>query len=91
MPGNNDGSDSANAFDWDFSQFPGGTRVFGNTATNQRDFWAVELQAGQEYDIQTRLPRDYDTFLYLYDIDGLTLLRTNDDGGEDGDCGNGGE
>ena len=55
MPGTGDGSSWQNAFDWDHTQYPGGTRVFGQTARysgvgiNRYDYWAMTLEAGKTY------------------------------------------
>jgi len=71
MPGLENGSSQANAFTWDHTQYPGGTRVFGATSYNQsEDWWAVYLQAGKTYVFQTRSPTNFYAYLYLYDSNG---------------------
>ncbi|MCL2645581.1 MAG: hypothetical protein FWD61_01085 [Phycisphaerales bacterium] len=85
MPGSENGSSQANAFTWDATQYPGGTRVFGATTYDQsQDWWAVYLLAGQTYTFQTRLPTNYSHYLYLYDSNG-SYLSGNSYGGDDGD------
>ncbi|MCL2639655.1 MAG: hypothetical protein FWD53_02305 [Phycisphaerales bacterium] len=84
MPGQENGSNQSNAFSWDVTQFPGGTRVFGATTYNQtEDWWALYLKAGQTYTFQTRLPTNYYHYLYLYDSNGSYLSGTSY-GGDDG-------
>lgn len=75
MPGLENGSSIANAFTWDHTQYPGGTRVFGRLTTsggggNYQDYWALYLLAGKTYVIQTRLPTAFTPYLYLYDSNG---------------------
>jgi len=89
MPGTGDGSSFYNAFEWDHTLYPGGTRVFGQTAQysggglNQYDWWAVTLEAGKTYAIQTRLPTAFNTYLYLYN-DQYSYLLYDNDSGDDG-------
>ncbi|MCL2646101.1 MAG: PPC domain-containing protein [Phycisphaerales bacterium] len=84
MAGLENGSSQANAFSWDVTQYPGGTRVFGATTYNQsEEWWAVYLKAGQTYTFQTRLPTNYYHYLYLYDSNG-SYLSGNSYGGDDG-------
>ena len=72
MPGEETGRDFDNAFSWDFTKYPGGTRVTGETARyngtgiNRYDYWAVTLEKGKTYAIQTRIPSAFNTYLYLY-------------------------
>jgi len=84
VPGNETGANQSNAFSWDVTQYPGGTRVFGATTYNQtEDWWAVYLKAGQTYTFQTRLPTNYYHYLYLYDPNGSYISGTSY-GGDDG-------
>lgn len=88
MPGLNNGSSQQNAFEWDHTQYPGGTRVFGATDSaygtgNTQDWWAVYLLAGTIYVFQTRLPTAWQTQLYLYDSNGY-FLAFSSSGGDDG-------
>jgi len=89
MPGTGDGSSWQNAFDWDHTQYPGGTRVFGQTARysggglNQYDWWALTLQYGKTYAIQTRLPTAFNTYIILYD-DRQYWLASDYNSGDDG-------
>jgi hypothetical protein len=88
MPGLENGSSFENAFTWDHTQYPGGTRVFGATTNyggggNTQDWWALYLLAGKTYVFQTRDPTAWDTYLYLYSPQGYYL--TGDyDSGDDG-------
>jgi hypothetical protein len=62
MPGLENGSSLANAFSWDPTAYPGGTRVFAATTYNQsQDWWALYLLAGKTYVFQTRLPTTWST------------------------------
>jgi hypothetical protein len=74
MPGLENGSDQRNAFTWDHTQYPGGTRVTGAlapyTGGNYQDYWALYLKAGRTYVFQTRLPTVFGPYLYLYDSNG---------------------
>jgi hypothetical protein len=88
MPGLENGSSIQDAFTWDHTQCPGGTRVFGRTTEyggggNVQDYWAVYLLAGRTYTFQTRLPTAWDTTLYLYDANGY-YLAYDADSGDDG-------
>jgi len=84
MPGLENGSSIANAFTWDHTQYPGGTRVFGALAPysggNYQDYWALYLLAGKTYVFQTRLPTVFDPYIYLYDSNGNYLLYDNNSG-----------
>lgn len=81
MPGLQDGSDAANAFEWDFTASPNGEVVYGDNTVNGEDWWRVKLLYGEFYDFATILPQNFDTFLYLYDKDEI-LLDSDDDGGD---------
>lgn len=84
MPGLENGSSLANAFTWDPTAYPGGTRVFGATTYNQsQDWWALYLLAGKTYVFQTRLPTIWSHYLYLYDSNG-SHLASSSSGGDDG-------
>jgi hypothetical protein len=84
MPGLENGSSLANAFTWDPTQYPGGTRVFGATSYNQsQDWWALYLLAGKTYVFQSRLPTTWSHYLYLYDSNG-SYLAGSSSGGDDG-------
>jgi len=87
MPGLENGSSQQDAFTWDHTQYPGGIRVYGALAPysggNYQDWWALCLQAGKTYVIQTRLPTAFTPFLYLYDSNGNYLTYdyySGDDG-----------
>ena len=68
MPGLENGSSLANAFTWDPTQYPGGTRVFGATSYNQsQDWWALYLLAGAR--------RDGNFFYQLLQIVGRPFTR----------------
>lgn len=83
MPGLENGSSLANAFTWDPTQYPGGTRVFGATSYNQsQDWWALYLLAGKTYVFQSRLPTTWSHYLYLYDSNG-SYLSGSSGGGDD--------
>lgn len=88
MPGLENGSSFENAFTWDHTQYPGGTRVFGATTNygaggNVQDWWALYLLANKTYVFQTRDPTAWDTYLYLYSPQGYYV--TGDyDSGDDG-------
>ncbi len=83
------GRDFDNAFSWDFTAYPGGTRVTGETARydvtgiNRYDYWAVTLEKGKTYAIQTRLPTAFNTYLYLYN-EQRSYVRADNDSGDDG-------
>lgn len=89
MPGEETGRDFDNAFSWDFTKYPGGTRVTGETARyngtgiNRYDYWAVTLEKGKTYAIQTRIPSAFNTYLYLYN-DQRSYIRADNDSGDDG-------
>lgn len=88
MPGLEDGSSFENAFTWDHTMYPGGTRVFGATTNyggggNVQDWWALYLLANVPYVFQTRLPTAWDTILYLYSPEGY-YVAAGFDGGDDG-------
>jgi hypothetical protein len=84
MPGLENGSSLANAFTWDPTAYPGGTRVFGATSYNQsQDWWALYLLAGKTYVFQSRLPTTWSHYLYLYDSNG-SYLAGSSSGGDDG-------
>lgn len=84
MPGLENGSSLANAFSWDPTAYPGGTRVFGTTSYNQsQDWWALYLLAGKTYVFQSRLPTTWSHYLYLYDANG-SYLSGSSSGGDDG-------
>jgi len=89
MPGAETGRDFDNAFSWDFTAYPGGTRVTGETARydgtgiNRYDYWAVTLEKGKTYAIQTRLPTAWNTYLYLYN-EQRSYVAANNDNGDDG-------
>ncbi|MBN1874131.1 MAG: DUF11 domain-containing protein [Anaerolineae bacterium] len=54
------------------------TRTFG--MLNDKDWMAFRAMGGQVYTITTAyLDADVDTVLHLYDLDGATMLRQNDD------------
>ncbi len=85
MPGLENGSSIANAFTWDHTQYPGGTRVFGRLTTsggggNYQDWWALYLLAGKTYVFQTRLPTAFDPYLYLYNSAGSYVAYDNNSG-----------
>jgi hypothetical protein len=85
MPGLENGSSIQNAFTWDHTQYPGGTRVFGRLTTsggggNYQDYWALYLLAGKTYVFQTRLPTAFDPYIYLYNSAGSYLLYDNNSG-----------
>lgn len=84
MPGLENGSSIANAFTWDHTQYPGGTRVFGALSSsgggNYQDYWALYLLAGKTYVFQTRLPTAFDPYLYLYNAAGSYLAYDNNSG-----------
>ncbi|MBX3056704.1 MAG: pre-peptidase C-terminal domain-containing protein [Anaerolineae bacterium] len=47
---------------------------------NDEDWFAIQVTANQTYTIKTiNLASSADTYLYLYDTDGTTLLTSNDD------------
>ncbi len=46
---------------------------------NDNDWFSVSLSAGYAYTIQTT--GSYDTYIYLYDTDGSTILKSADQGG----------
>ena len=60
-----------------------------NTPSTEEDWVKFSATAGHQYEIRTRLTNDInqgdtaanDTFLYLYDTDGATVLASNDDVG----------
>jgi len=89
MPGAETGRDYDNAFTWDFTAYPGGTRVTGETARyngtgiNRYDYWAVTLEKGKTYAIQTRLPTAFNTYLYLYN-EQRSYVAADNDSGDDG-------
>lgn len=89
MPGANTGRDFDNAFDWDHTLYPGGNRVFGETARyngtgiNRYDYWAVTLEKGRTYSIQTRVPTAFNTYLYLYN-EQRSYVAADNDSGDDG-------
>lgn len=89
MPGLENGSSIQNAFSWDHTQYPGGTRVFGKLTAyggggNYQDYWALYLLAGKTYVLQTRLPTAFDPYIYLYDSSGSYLLYDNNSGDDGG-------
>ncbi len=89
MPGLENGSSIQNAFSWDHTQYPGGTRVFGKLTAyggggNYQDYWALYLLAGKTYVFQTRLPTAFDPYIYLYDSSGSYLLYDNNSGDDGG-------
>lgn len=88
MPGLENGSSFENAFTWDHTQYPGGTRVFGATTNyggggNTQDWWALYLLANKTYVFQTRDPTAWDTYLYLYNPQGY-YVAADYDSGDDG-------
>ncbi|GEM_PF-1081746 len=89
MPGLENGSSMQNAFSWDHTQYPGGTRVFGKLTSyggggNYQDYWALYLLAGKTYVFQTRLPTAFDPYIYLYDSAGSYLAYDNSSGDDGG-------
>lgn len=89
MPGLENGSSWQNAFTWDHTQYPGGTRVFWQlTASggggNYQDWWAVYLLTGKTYVFQTRLPTPFDNYLYLYGPTGSYITADNNSGDDGG-------
>lgn len=60
-----------------------------NTPSTEEDWVKFSATTGHQYEIRTRLTNDInqgdtaanDTFLYLYDTDGATVLASNDDVG----------
>lgn len=89
MPGLENGSNAQNAFPWDHSIVPGGTRVYGQNARytggglNQYDWWALDFEQGRTYTIQTRLPTAFNTYLILYS-NLVYYLYADNDSGDDG-------
>jgi len=88
MPGLENGSSFENAFTWEHTQYPGGTRVFGATTDyggggNTQDWWALYLLANKTYVFQTRNPTAWDTYLYLYSPQGY-YVAADYDSGDDG-------
>lgn len=88
MPGLENGSSIANAFSWDHTQYPGGTRVFGRLTGfggggNTQDWWALYLLAGKTYVIQTRLPTAFNPYMYLYNPS-QQFVASDNDSGDDG-------
>ena len=50
--------------------------------TGDVDFFAIAVNAGDIYAFETHAGEAGDTKLYLFDVDGVTQLAFNDDGGE---------
>lgn len=64
----------ATAVSWDSSQ------RHNVHILNDEDWFAIQVTANQTYTIKTTaLASSADTYLYLYDTDGTTLLTSNDD------------
>jgi len=90
VAGLNDGSSFQNAFDWDFTASPDGSRVFEHTENSFPgrffDWWTMQLKVGVTYTIQSRFPGEFRTRILFYRAFGTSIQFIQQDfsSGDDG-------
>lgn len=75
-----DGYESDDSFEKATNLLPGIVQTHNIHSIGDEDWFAIEMEEGEAYIIKTLdLSTDADTYLYLFDEDGETLLASNDD------------